>query len=105
VGLVRIQQDVRADPGGQALSRFLAAHLRLERIVRRRVLTAQVAALLGVPLWFASLVSLPRPLVGVVISVLAVSVIALIGAITSEIACRERIREMSRHVRVRDVAD
>lgn len=98
--MVSARQDLEADPKGEALSRFLAAHLVLERAVRRRVSLSQVTALLGVPLWLAIVLSWRRGVTGLVIAGFAASAVALFGAIIGEVLCRRGIRALSTHVRV-----
>jgi hypothetical protein len=101
--LVKVEQDMVSDPDGARLGQYLAAHLVLERAVRRRAFVAQVAAFLGVPLWFAIILSVPRPLFHLVLAGFALAAVGLLGAIASEIGCRQSIRQMARGVRVETI--
>jgi hypothetical protein len=101
--LVKVEQDMVSDPEGTRLGQYLAAHLALERAVRRRVFVAQVAAILGVSTWFAIILSVPRPLFHLVLAGFALAAAGLLGAISSEIVCRQSIRAMSRGVRIETV--
>jgi hypothetical protein len=100
VQIVCARQHVAADPRGEALGRYLAAHIALDRAVHRRVGRAQLTALLGAPLWLSIVLSWPRALSGLAIAVFAGSAFALVVAITGEIICRRTIRELSAQVRI-----
>jgi hypothetical protein len=104
VEILVARQDVASDPRGEALGRYLAAHIALDRAVHRRVGRAQLTALLGAPLWMAIVLSWPRGLAGVATAGFAVAATALFSAIAGEVSCRRTLRELSAVVRLQSVA-
>ncbi len=54
--MLQVRQDPGSDPDGSRMSRFLAAHLLLERAVARRVLLVHLMALVAVPLFVCALI-------------------------------------------------
>lgn len=49
--IIQVRPDRTSDPDGSRMSRFLAAHLSLERAVARRVFHVHLLALVAVPLF------------------------------------------------------
>lgn len=101
--LVEVRQDMAVDPDGQRLARYIAAHLVLERLARRRTNLVQLTAVLAVMLGLAAMLSVARPILRAVAGGCAVAVIALLAAVASEVVRRLSLSQMTRGVRIETI--
>ena len=82
--ILQVRPDPRSDPDGSRMSRFLLAHLLLERAVARRVLLVHVMALLAVPLFLCVAVPTLHPGLRLAFALFAPALAAVLWALRDE---------------------
>lgn len=82
--IFQVRPDPRSDPDGSRMSRFLAAHLLLERAVARRVLLVHVLALFAVPLFLCIAVPSLHPGLRLTLALFGAALAGVLWAIYDE---------------------
>ena len=82
--ILQVRKDPGSDPDGSRMSRFLAAHLLLERAVARRVLLVHLMALVAVPLFLCAFVPSLHRGVGLTLVLFGVALAAVLRALYDE---------------------
>ena len=102
-GIIQVRPDRTSDPDGSRMSRFLVAHLMLERAVARRVALVHLVAILGAPLFICAAVhSLHRGL-PVTLAMFGTAVGATLWALHQEQLHRRAARAAARGVEVNTI--
>jgi hypothetical protein len=98
--ILQVRPDPQSDPDASRMSRFLIAHLLLERAVARRVLLVHVMALLGVPLFLCTAVPSLHAALRLTLALFAVALAAVLWALHDEALQRGAARRAAAGVDV-----
>ena len=82
--ILQVRPDPRSDPDGSRMSRFVAAHLLLERAVARRVLLVHALALLAVPLFLCVAIPSLHTGLGLTLALFGAALAAVLWALYEE---------------------
>jgi hypothetical protein len=99
--LLEIQQDPVADPDGDKLSAYLAAHFACERAQASRNRAVGWLALLGVALWVSIALGARRSITAAALAGFAVAAAVVVRAGVREWSCRRTARAAMASVRTR----
>jgi hypothetical protein len=82
--IIQVRPDPRSDPDGSRMSRFLAAHLLLERAVARRVLLVHLVALIGGPFFLCAAIPSLHGGLRLTLALFGVALLAALWAVYDE---------------------